>query len=417
MPRALLLLLALAAPLARGDECPADRAPVETHEARLHRDLLCDYSPDFRPVRDHTTPVTVKVRFALKYISFDSQEETFTIHSWVALSWTDQFLGWEPAQYGGIAETQFESHEIWTPRLALFNADASKFNMDSFYVTCLATSAGAVTCVPALAHHAVCRAALRRWPYDKQNCTLFFGSWMHTGEQVNFTFYRNQPVVLDEAQDGPGWRLLTVAHRRLPGNYNNATYPMLKYTFVLQRESAGPAALVVAPAAAVALLTLLGPLLDARRPARLGLACFTLLAHFTFLSEIGYNLPKHSADTPVLLLFARDSMVLSLCGVAAALAGAALRGRGAGRGAAPGWLRAAVRLTARSPARYVVFTEWAAPGDDHKPLEADLTAADAATAAADDDWAQFADLFNSFVFFTTLLVYIILLCWYIPYSD
>lgn len=395
-------------------ECPADRIPDLHQEAVLHKDLFCAYAfTNIRPVKDHKTTIRVKVRFAVKYISFDYLEETFNLHSWVALWWQDDFLKWNPTTYGGIEELQVSSTKLWTPRLALFNADATMTNSGPIDTTCLVNHTGSVTCVPHLTHAGICRTSLRKWPYDEQNCTLYFGSWMHTGEQINFTFYDKDPVVLDDFQNGPGWNLFDVKHSRLPGKYGNSTYPMLKYVFALSRVAAGPAAIIVVPAIVIILLTLVSLLLDVKNNVRLLMICFSLYGHFMFLTEIGNNIPKHSADTPIILLFLRDSMIITLVGICETLFLMGLRRRVE---PAPTWVVSVNRLVSSGPGKYVVFTEFD-PSEvvgEVKVLTEDRPEENSRVAI---DWIQFANLVNSFLFIVAVLTYLILICTYIPYRS
>lgn len=403
-------------------DCINDRVKQEPHEeAKLHTDILDFYSSSYRPVKDYKTSVTVKIRFALKYISFDALEETFTVHSWVAMTWKDEYLTWNPSCYGNIKELQVQSHSIWTPQMALFNADASIYESDVFYTTCLVDNVGTVTCVPHLTHSGICRTSLRSWPYDVQNCTFYFGSWMHTGEQVNFTFYRTRPIVLDDFQDGPGWKLLNVTNERLPGSYSSypsSTYPMLKYTFMLKREAAGPAAIVVIPSIVIVLITVISLILDVKDCTRLFLLCFSLFNHFTFLMQIGYDIPKHSSDTPIILLFVRDSMLVTLTAILLTLFLMSLKKR---VHPAPGWLVSINRIINSGPGKYVVFTEFD-PSDStdvkvltEENINASVEAGDKSQIIA--DWMQFANILNSFVFIITFIVYFVLICTYIPKDD
>ncbi|CAH0722513.1 unnamed protein product, partial [Brenthis ino] len=395
-------------------DCPPEREHEVHNEAKLHNDLLCAYNSDYRPVQDHKNTINVRVRFALKYLTFDATEEMFTLHSWVALNWKDEYLTWTPNDYGGITEIQLESHEIWSPRMALFNADASSYPSDSFYTTCLVNSSGTVTCVPQVVHSGICRTSLRSWPYDTQNCTLYFGSWMHTGEQVNFTFYNHNPIVLDDHQDGPGWKLLKAYNERLPGKYSccpNSTYPMLKYTFTLQREAAGPAAIVVIPSIAIVILTLTSMLLEIKDNTRLMLICFSLFAHFVFLTEIGFIIPKFSSDTPIILLFIRDSMLVTLVGVLITFLLMSIRKRAE---PVPGWILTINHIITSSPGKYVIFTEF----DPNEVLEekniteGSSTSNDKTRVAM--DWIQFANIINTFVFIVICLTYLVLIINYIP---
>lgn len=420
---ALLSVLALVGIGAGDDVCPAGRKSIDTNETKLHHDLTCDYNQDYRPVKDHKSTVNVKIRFVVKYISFDQLEEKVTVNSWVAFNWNDDYLAWNPSDYGGIEETRIKSHFLWTPSLALFNADATVFQWFNLYTTCVVHSEGKVMCVQQISHSAICKTSLRWWPYDTQNCTLYFGSWMHAGELINFTFYETHPLVLVDYHDGPGWKLIKADNERSPGIYAccpNNTFPMLKYTFVLKREAVGLGAIVVVPSVVVTLLTLISLLLDVKDNVRLMLVCFSLLGHFTLLTEIGYNIPKHSSDseTPVILLFLRDSMIVTLVSILVTLFLMSLRRRTL---PAPTWIVSVTRILSRGPGKYMVFTEFDPSKDIEKKRLTEQT--DGTSSDINDrnqralDWIQFANLLNSCVFIISFLTYLVLICIYLPYDN
>lgn len=51
--------------------------------------------------------------------------------------------------------------------------------------TCLVFSSGSVSCVPSVKHVAKCATDFSLWPYDTHRCRINFGSWVHSGEEVN----------------------------------------------------------------------------------------------------------------------------------------------------------------------------------------------------------------------------------------
>lgn len=59
---------------------------------------------------------------------------------------------------------------------------------------CLVTSTGAVTCIPHMIFRGLCTSNYKRWPYDVQNCTLTFGTWMQKGEEVSFLLAKTRAV-------------------------------------------------------------------------------------------------------------------------------------------------------------------------------------------------------------------------------
>lgn len=51
---------------------------------------------------------------------------------------------------------------------------------------CLVINTGSVICIPALSYVTKCITDFTFWPYDKHECRIRFGSWSHTGEEINF---------------------------------------------------------------------------------------------------------------------------------------------------------------------------------------------------------------------------------------
>ncbi|CAH0722514.1 unnamed protein product, partial [Brenthis ino] len=400
--------------LAFAFECPPERKHITHQESKLYNDLLCAYPSVGRPVKNHKSTVDVRVRFAIKYLSFDALEEILTLQSWVFLNWKDEYLTWSPVHYGGIKEIQIHSFKIWTPRMFLFNTNLSGYWFVHLYTTCVVTSSGVVTCVPQIPHSGICRTSLRSWPYDTQNCSLYFGSLMETGEHVNFMFYNHTPIQFDDFQDGPGWKLLKTYNERLLTKHSystNSTYPVLKYTFTLRREAAGPAATIVAPAIVIVILTLKGLLSEIKNNSRLMLIYFSLFAHFIFLATIGFVIPKFSSETPNIVLFIRDSMIVTLAGVLITILLMSLRKRA---DPVPGWILTINNTISSSPGKYVIFTKF----DPNEVLEEKSNSEGSSTnndkTRVALDWIQFANIINAFVYIVICLTYLIFIISYIP---
>lgn len=55
---------------------------------------------------------------------------------------------------------------------------------------CLLYSEGSITCVPAMKFVAKCDPDYTYFPYDKYQCRITFGSWRHTGLEVDYQLNR-----------------------------------------------------------------------------------------------------------------------------------------------------------------------------------------------------------------------------------
>jgi hypothetical protein len=51
---------------------------------------------------------------------------------------------------------------------------------------CLLFNTGAVSCVPVIKYVSKCQVDYTYWPYDQQKCRIVFGSWTHSGKEIDF---------------------------------------------------------------------------------------------------------------------------------------------------------------------------------------------------------------------------------------
>jgi len=51
-------------------------------------------------------------------------------------------------------------------------------------------STGMVKCAPDLKAPMYCDMQLRNWPYDRQNCSLYIGSWANAGDIIDIAMDR-----------------------------------------------------------------------------------------------------------------------------------------------------------------------------------------------------------------------------------
>ena len=55
---------------------------------------------------------------------------------------------------------------------------------------CVLMSTGMVKCAPDLKAPMYCDMQLRNWPYDRQNCSLYIGSWANAGDIIDIAMDR-----------------------------------------------------------------------------------------------------------------------------------------------------------------------------------------------------------------------------------
>ena len=78
--------------------------------------------PRVRPVKNFITATVVNVSFHLmSIISFDTVEQRLESNGWVYVQWINEYVTWNPADYGGVLVVSPDPDMVWRPRLTVLN--------------------------------------------------------------------------------------------------------------------------------------------------------------------------------------------------------------------------------------------------------------------------------------------------------
>ncbi|XP_012266421.2 acetylcholine receptor subunit alpha-like 2 isoform X1 [Athalia rosae] len=282
----------------------------ETWTDHLKRDLLLNYDKFARPAQHHNT-TTVTIDLTIRHVAIEELKSMMTVHAWVKMFWIDEKLKWDPANYGGLAQLHLGDHEVWQPDIVLYNSAAGS-TVDHYGNThCIATQDGSILWVPPSQFMVFCDMDLRFWPFDTQVCSLRLGSWTFNGEQIDLQF--------PETEDRPDlmlhnseWILKDVTRER-----NVAYYPCcpeayidVTYNLTLKRESPNYVAVVVPPATAIVLLTLITFWLPVNCEEKVTVAACTSVLITLFLIYFNQKVPSVAYNTPLIVHFYSYSLYL-----------------------------------------------------------------------------------------------------------
>lgn len=143
------------------------------------------------------------------------------------------------------------SENFWQPDLALYNSDvASSHNEFCKMANCVISSNGMVSCIPPCSHDAKCLADYTRFPFDTQNCTLHIGTWVNSGEEIDFKVLKTVISQNDLSSQDRQYKIIKATYKRNAGNFTDTkdTYPSLTFAFLIQRHSAVHGAILIVAA-------------------------------------------------------------------------------------------------------------------------------------------------------------------------
>uniref|UniRef100_A0A1I7XUM0 Neur_chan_LBD domain-containing protein n=1 Tax=Heterorhabditis bacteriophora TaxID=37862 RepID=A0A1I7XUM0_HETBA len=92
---------------------------------RLTRDLLAKdrYDVRVRPIIDHTKTLEVHISISLyQIIEVDEPSQNIKLNVWMIQKWKDEYLKWDPREYGMINSTIIPFKYLWIPDTYLYNS-------------------------------------------------------------------------------------------------------------------------------------------------------------------------------------------------------------------------------------------------------------------------------------------------------
>lgn len=305
MYRALFILLSVLEPL-QSEECVLNLAPREdAWDKTLHKDLQRNYHISEPP--NNGVCVNVSFKAVLRTVSLDEDNSVFTAVAEASIKWRDERLVWDPAKYGDIEKIVFPSSHLWIPSLQLLNGIAIHNDYDNFN-DCKLNYNGNISCSSDFIFKTICSVNLKHWPYDMQHCIIEFEHDQFGVVKFSISF---ASFGLEKRND---WLLLFVLKNDEWLHISNH-HASDKFHVFIYRRGYGLSIIIVVPSIIVALLTFASSFMNPKGSVRSGILYFSLLCHFIFLRAINSFLPKQSVTTPVILLFIRESTIVTIISI------------------------------------------------------------------------------------------------------
>ncbi|XP_041465602.1 neuronal acetylcholine receptor subunit alpha-10-like [Lytechinus variegatus] len=326
-----------------------------TDTFRLFTNLFANYSKDIRPVERSSQSINVLYGMAIRQIiDMDERNQIITTNVWLRQGWSDANLKWNPDDYGGITKITIPSSEIWKPDIILYN------NADSSFKGAMKTNAavsfdGSVTWLAPAIFRSSCKININYFPFDKQECTLQFGSWAYTTEHLNL-LNRSASGDTGSFLVNGEWRLEDFPVIRTLPKYGCCKYPfsILDFVLIIRRRPLFYVINMLVPCILVSALTLLTFYLPADTGEKFTLCITILLSLTVFLLLAAETMPPTSEVVPLIAQYYITTMVLVSGSTVLTAIVLYIHHRGTYVGRAPSWFR---RFTLDYLAKFMCMKE------------------------------------------------------------
>ncbi|XP_052005799.1 neuronal acetylcholine receptor subunit non-alpha-2-like [Xyrauchen texanus] len=291
-----------------------DFVSLAEREDALLRDLFQGYQRWVRPVlhANHT----VKVRFGLKIsqlVDVDEKNQLMTTNVWLWQEWMDYKLRWNPENYGGITFIRVPSESIWLPDIVLYENADGRFE-GSLMTKVIVKYNGMITWTPPASYKSACTMDVTFFPFDRQNCSMKFGSWTYDGNMVNLVLV-SQQVDRSDFFDNGEWEILSATGVKGSRQDGYLSYPYITYSFILKRLPLFYTLFLIIPCLGLSFLTVLVFYLPSDEGEKVSLSTSVLVSLTVFVLVIEEIIPSSSKVIPLIgeyLLFIMIFVTLSI---------------------------------------------------------------------------------------------------------
>ncbi|KAF3827360.1 hypothetical protein GH733_002846 [Mirounga leonina] len=155
----------------------------------------------FRPVVNYSVPTHVNISFTMSAIvEVDAQLQLMTSFLWLNVIWYNPFIRWNPEECGGMRKISIAAENLWLPDI--FNEEFE----------------GLIKYDKPVKVVSICNLDIFYFPFDEQNCTLTFSSFIYTVENVILGMEKKAQEILNTSKSlirSKGEWVLLGIHQRM----------------------------------------------------------------------------------------------------------------------------------------------------------------------------------------------------------
>ncbi|KFQ98910.1 5-hydroxytryptamine receptor 3A, partial [Nipponia nippon] len=278
--------------------------PDEPALRRLSHYLLARYQKGTRPVRDWRTTTNVAIDLMVYAIlSVDEKNQVLTTYIWYRQHWTDEFLRWEPERFDNLTQISLPAESIWVPDILINEfVDVGKSpHVPYVYVG----HHGEVQNLKPIQVMTACSLDIYNFPFDVQNCSLTFTSWLH--HNINLALWRQPELVKFDRSvfmNQGEWELLYVLSCFQEFSVKSSdSYAEMKFYVVIRRRPLFYTVSLLLPSIFLMVMDIVGFYLPPNSGERVSFKITLLLGYSVFLIIVSDTLPATAVGTPLIGIY------------------------------------------------------------------------------------------------------------------
>ncbi|XP_071344144.1 5-hydroxytryptamine receptor 3A-like isoform X1 [Trachinotus anak] len=265
-----------------------------------------------RPLKSFSNPINISIGITVVgIIGVDAKSQTLTTVLWQVLKWDIEGLSWDEKECG-TGRVSVPREKLWVPDIHIAEFMDEDNSPKTPYVYLYNT--GRVFDDKPVRVVSSCRLVIYTFPFDFQNCSLTFGSYLHFATDVRMVPSTTAEQILQESRQvlttNGEWELADVSISNVALVLDVGDYSEIQYSIILRRRPLLYVVNLLIPSCFLITLDLFSFLLPPQSVDRSSFKMTLILGYTVFLLIMNDLLPVTGETTPLINVFFCISLAL-----------------------------------------------------------------------------------------------------------
>ncbi|XP_063478385.1 5-hydroxytryptamine receptor 3E isoform X3 [Symphalangus syndactylus] len=258
----------------------------------------------FRPATNISVPTQVNISFTMSAI-LDVNEQMHLLSSflWLEMVWDNPFISWNPEECEGITKMSMAAKNLWLPDIFIIELmDVDKTPKD---LTAYVSNEGRIRYKKPMKVDSICNLDIFYFPFDQQNCTLTFSSFLYTVDSMLLDVEKEVWEITDASrnilQTHGEWELLGINKATAKLSRGGDLYDQIVFYVAIRRRPSLYVINLLVPSGFLVTIDALSFYLPVKSGNRVPFKITLLLGYNVFLLMMSDLLP--TCGTPLISVY------------------------------------------------------------------------------------------------------------------
>ncbi|XP_034035056.1 5-hydroxytryptamine receptor 3A-like [Thalassophryne amazonica] len=260
----------------------------------------------FRPVVNLSNPTATNISFTLyAVLGVNEKTQILTTFLWLRLYWHHEFLVWDPDECDGVTKISLPVNDLWSPDIIVYEFVDDDVSQACPYV--YVNHTGHIRWDRMLRLVSACNLKIFCFPFDVQNCTFTFGSYMHTIKDVRVSpalSFKEMSVNSKRYLEASGeWELVDILGETSILQFGIDEWDIITFWVVIKRRPVLYVVNLLIPSSFLMLIDILSFYLPPHSVDRASFKMTLILGYTVFLLIMNDLLPSTANGTPIIGIY------------------------------------------------------------------------------------------------------------------